>query len=101
MRRFLTITATSLLLAGCVGNYDKAADANVCEPATSPSQGATSQLFPSNRLSVPSRSLLGGGKLDNDDTLAYACIDATNNKTNAPKVPNLHKIKLDHLSAAT
>jgi hypothetical protein len=101
MRRLLTIIVTSLLLAGCAGNYDKLADANVCEPATSPSQGVTSQLFPSSSLAVPARSLLGSGKLDNDDTMTYACIDATNNKTNAPKVPNLHKIKLDHLSAAT
>ena len=100
MRRFLTITASSLLLAGCAGNYDKLADANVCEPSTPASQGVTSQFFPSSNLNVPARSLLGSGKFDPDDTMTYACIDATNNKTNAPKVPNLHKIRLDHLSDA-
>jgi hypothetical protein len=100
MRRFLTITASSLLLAGCAGSYDKLADANVCEPSTPASQGVTSQFFPSSNLNVPARSLLGSGKFDQDDTMTYACIDATNNKTNAPKVPNLHKIRLDHLSDA-
>lgn len=99
MRRLLTITA-SLLLAGCAGNYDRQADAHLCESAMPASSGVTSQLFPSSRLSVPARSLLGSGKLDLDDTMTYACIDATNNKNNAPQVPNLHKIRLDHLSAA-
>jgi hypothetical protein len=101
MRRLLTITVTSLLLAGCAGNYDKLADANVCEPSMPASQGVTSQFFLSSNLNVPARSLLGSGKFDPDDSMTYACIDATNNKTNAPKVPNLHKIRLDHLSAAT
>jgi hypothetical protein len=100
MRRFLTITITSLVLAGCVGN-NKLADANVCEPSMRPSLAVASQLIPSSSLAVPARSLLSSGKLDNDDTMTYACIDATNNKTNAPQVPNLHKIRLDHLSAAT
>jgi hypothetical protein len=101
MRRFLAIIITPLMLAGCAGNYDKLADANVCEPATTAGQSVTSQLFPSSGLNVPARSLLGSGKFDPDDTMTYACIDATNNRTNAPKVPNLHKIRLDHLSAAT
>jgi hypothetical protein len=101
MRRLLTITVTSLLLAGCAGNYDKLADAHVCEPSTPASQGVTSQFFPSSSLNVPARSLLGSGKFDPDDTMTYACIDATNNKTNRPQVPNLHKIRLDHLSQAT
>jgi hypothetical protein len=100
MRLLLTITVTSLWLAGCAGDYDKVADASVCESTKSPSQGVTSQFFPSSSLAVPARSLLGSGKLDNDDTMTYGCIDATNNKTNAPKVPNLHKIRLDHLSDA-
>ncbi len=100
MRMLLTITVTSLLLAGCAGDYDKVADANVCESSMPASQGVTSQFFPSSRLTVPARSLLGSGKLDNDDTMTYGCIDATNNKTDVPKVPNLHKIRLDHLSAA-
>jgi hypothetical protein len=100
MRRFLTITVTSLLLAGCAGNYDKSADAHVCEPSTPASQGVTSQLFPSSRLTVPARSLLGSGKLDNDDTMTWACIDPKGNKTNAPEVPNRHKIELPRLSAA-
>jgi hypothetical protein len=100
MRLLLTITVTALALAGCAGNYDKAADANVCEPSTPASQGVTSQLFPSSRLTVPARSLLGSGKLDNDDTMTYACIDPKGNRTNAPQVPNLHKIRLDHLSDA-
>ena len=100
MRLLLTITVTSLLLAGCAGNYDKLADAHMCEPSTPASQGVTGQILPSSSLTVPARSLLGGGKFDPDDT-TYACIDAKNNKTNAPKVPNLHKIRLDHLSAAT
>jgi hypothetical protein len=98
MRLLLTITIASLVLAGCAGNYDKLADANVCEPSTSASSGVTSQLFPSSGLTVPARSLLGGGKFDNDDTMTYGCIDP--NKTNAPQVPNPHKIRLDHLSAA-
>ena len=100
MRRFLTITITSLLLAGCAGNYDKLADAHVCEPAISPHGAVTSQLFPSNGLNVPARSLLGSGKTDPDDTMTYACIDPKGNKMNAPEVPNLHKIRLDHLSDA-
>ena len=101
MRRFLTITVTSLLLAGCVGNYDKLADAHVCEPSMPPSMVVTSQFAPSSSLTVPARSLLGGGKLDNDDTMTYGCIDPTTKKTNPPQVPNPHKIRLDHLSAAT
>ena len=101
MRRLLTITITSLVLAGCAGDYDKVADANVCEPSIPPHGAVTSQFFLSNGLNVPARSLLGSGKTDPDDTMTYVCIDATNNKTNAPKVPNLHKIKLDHLSDAT
>ena len=99
MRRFLTITVTSLLLAGCAGNYDKLADAHLCEPSLPPSLSVTSQLIPS--ITVPARSLLGGGKLDNDDTMTYGCIDPTGNKTNAPQVPNPHKVRLDHLSDAT
>jgi PBP1b-binding outer membrane lipoprotein LpoB len=101
MSRIMTITLSALMLAGCAGNYDKLADANVCEPSMPASQSVASQFFPSSALAVPTRSLLGSGKTDSDDTITYACIDATNNKTNAPKVPNLHKIRLDHLSAAT
>jgi hypothetical protein len=100
MRLVLTITAASLLLASCAGNYDKAADANLCEPATPASQAVTSQLFPSSTLNVPARSLLGSGKHDPDDTMTYACIDPKGNKMNAPEVPNLHKIKLPRLWAA-
>ena len=101
MRLLLAITVTSLLLAGCAGNYDKLADDHVCEASTPASAAVTGQLFPSSHLSVPARTLLGSGKLDLDDTMTYACIDAKNNKTNAPQVPNLHKIRLDHLSEAT
>ncbi|HEX4269932.1 MAG TPA: hypothetical protein VHZ32_01035 [Rhizomicrobium sp.] len=97
MRYLLTITVASLLLAGCAGNYDKQADTHLCESSMPASSGVTSQLFPSSRLTVPARSLLGGGKLDLDDTMTYACVDATNNKINAPQIPNLHKIRLDHL----
>lgn len=100
MRRFLTIAMTSLMLAGCAGNYDKTADANVCEPAMPPSSAVVSQLFPTSSLAIPSRNLLGGGKLDNDDTMTYACVEPTSSKTNAPEVPNPHKIRLDHLSDA-
>ena len=100
MRRLLTIIVTSLLLTGCAGNYDKLADAHVCEPLRPPSQSATSQFFPSSSLAVPARSLLGSGKLDSDDTMTYACIDPKD-KANAPEVPNLHKIKLPRLSSAT
>jgi hypothetical protein len=98
MRLLLTITVTSVLLAGCAGDYDKLADANVCEPSMPASQGVTSQFFPTSTLNVPARSLLGSGKLDPDDTMTYACIDPKGNKMNA--VPNLHKIRLDHLSDA-
>jgi hypothetical protein len=101
MRLLLAITVTSLSLAGCAGNYDKLAEAHVCEPSTPASQGATSQLFPSSRLTVPARSLLGSGKLDSDDTMTWACIDPKDSKTGAPEVPNLHKIKLPRLPAAT
>lgn len=100
MRRFLAIIMTPLLLAGCAGNYDKLADAKVCEPAIPPSQAVTSLLFPSSKLTTPSRNLLGGGKLYNDDTMTYACIDPTSNRTNAPEVPNPHKISLPRLSSA-
>ena len=100
MRRFLAITVTSLLLAGCAGNYDKLADAHLCEPSAPPSSVVGSQLFPSISLAVPARSLLNGSKFDNDDTMTYRCIDPTDNKTNAPQVPNPHKIRLDHLSDA-
>ena len=101
MRLPLAIIITSLVLAGCAGSYDKLADANVCEAAMPAGRSVATQLFPFNNLNVPARSLLGGGKFDADDTATYACIDATNNKNNVPKVPNLHKIRLDHLSAAT
>lgn len=100
MRWPLAIAVTSLLLAGCAGNYGELADTHVCEPSTPASQGVTSQLFPSSRLAVPARSLLGGGKLDSDDTMTWACIDPSGNKTNAPQVPNPHKIKLPRLAAA-
>jgi hypothetical protein len=100
MRQFPTITLISLLLAGCAGNDDKLADAHLCEPSMPPSLAVTSQFAPSISLAVPGRSLLGGGKLDNDDTMTYACIDPTASKTNTPQVPNPHKIRLDHLSAA-
>lgn len=98
MKPILTITVTSLLLAGCAGNYGKLADAHPCEPSMPASSAVTSQFFPSSSLTTPARSLLGGGKLDNDDTMTYGCIDPTT-KTNAPQVPNPHKIRLDHLSA--
>jgi hypothetical protein len=101
MRRLLTLTITSLLLAGCAGNYEKLADAHVCESSMPPSPAVTSLFAPGTNLTVPARSLLGGGKLDNDDTLTYGCIDPTASKTYAPQVPNPHKIRLDHLSAAT
>ena len=97
MRLVLTITMTSLVLAGCAGSYDKLSDAHLCEPSAPASQGVTSQLFPSSRLSVPARSLLGSGKLDADDTMTYACIDPKD-KANAPEAPNLHKIQLPRLS---
>jgi len=99
MRRFLTLTITSLVLAGCVGNYDKLADANVCEPSLPAGRAVTSQLFPSSGLTVPARSLIGSGKFDPDDTMTYACIDPKGNKMNAPEVPNLHKIKVPHMAA--
>lgn len=99
MRHLLAITVTSLLLAGCAGNYGKLADAHLCEPSMPASTGVTSAFFPTSSLTTPARSLLGGGKLDNDDTLAYGCIDPTMSKTNTPQVPNPHKIRLDHLSA--
>lgn len=101
MRLLLAITIAPLLLAGCASNYDKAADANVCEPSIPASQGVTSQLFPSSRLTVPARSLLGSGKLNNDDGMEWACIDPKGAKTNAPEVPNLHKISLPRLSDVT
>lgn len=97
MRRVLTITVTSLLLAGCAGNYGRLADAHPCEPSMPPSLAVTSQLSPV--LTVPGRSLMGGGKLDNDDTMTYGCIDPKGSNTHAPQVPNPHKIRLDHLSA--
>lgn len=100
MRLLLTIAITAPILAGCAGNYDKLADANICEPSTPPSQAVTSQFFPSSNLTVPGRSLLGSGKLDPDDARTYVCVDPKNNKLNAPQVPNLHKIRLPHLSAA-
>ena len=100
MRWPLAIAVTSLLLAGCAGNYGKLADAHVCEPSTPAGQGVTSQLFPSSRLAVPARSLLGGGKLDSDDTMTWACVDPRGDKTDAPEVPNPHKIKLPRLSSA-
>jgi len=98
MRHLLPITAASLLLAGCAGNYGKLADNHLCEPAMPASTGVTSAFFPTSTLTTPARSLLGGGKLENDDTLTYGCIDPTT-KTNAPQVPNPHKFRLDHLSA--
>jgi hypothetical protein len=100
MRRPLTITVISLLLAGCAGNYDKLAATRLCETSMPTSQSVTNQFFPSSGLTVPARSLLGGGKFDLDNATGYACIDAKNNKTNAPQVPNLHKVRLDHLSSA-
>jgi hypothetical protein len=100
MRRPLTITAISLLLAGCAGATDKLADTHLCENATPVSQGITNQFFPSSSLNVPARSLLGGGKFDLDEATGYACIDARNNKNNAPQIPNPHKVRLDHLSSA-
>jgi hypothetical protein len=98
MRLLLTITVASLALAGCAGNYDKSAGTNLCEFSIPDSQAAANQLSPS--INVPARTLLSTGKLDLDDTTAYMCVDPKN-KTNAPQVPNLHKIRLDHLSAAT
>jgi hypothetical protein len=97
MRLLPTIAVTALVLAGCAGNPDKLADANVCEPSTPASQGATNQLFPSSGLNVPGRSLLGSGKLDLDDGMEWACIDPKSNNMNVPQVPNLHKINLPRL----
>ena len=101
MRRLLTITVASLSLAGCAGNYGKLADAHPCEPSMPPSMAATSLMLLSNSVAVPARSLPGSGKLDNDDTMTYACIDGANNKNNRLQVPNPHKVRLDHLSSAT
>jgi len=92
MRLLLTVTVASLLLAGCAGNYDRLADAHLCEPSRPPDPAVTGQLFPSSRLNVPARSLVGGGKLDLDDTQVYACFDPKDNRMN--EVPNLHKISL-------
>lgn len=99
MRLLLITTVASLGLAGCVGTYDKEADANLCETSMPTSGAAARQFFPLNNVNVPTRSLLGSGKTDPDDTMTYACIDAKNNKTGVPQVPNFHKIRLDHLSA--
>ena len=99
MRLFLIVAVTAPILAGCAGNHGKLADANLCEPSRPPSQVTTSQFFPSSSLTVPGRSLVGSGKLDSDDTMTYACIDPKE-KANVPLVPNLHKVKLPHLSAA-
>lgn len=99
MRLLLITTVASLGLAGCVGTYNKQADNDVCERSMPVSGAVASQFFPLNSVNVPARSLLGGGKVDLDDTMTYACIDEKNNKTNLPEVPNLHKIRLDHLSA--
>lgn len=99
MRLLLIIIVASLGLAGCVGTYDKQADANVCEPSMPESMAVTSHFFPLSNVNVPARSLLGSGKIDLDDTRTYACIDPKNNNINERQVPNLHKIRLDHLSA--
>lgn len=101
MKPILTLTIASLSLAGCAGYDGQVADAHLCESSMPASQASTSQFFPSSSVSVPARSLLNGGKLDLDDTMTYACIDAANNKTNRPQAPNLHRIRLDHLSSAT
>jgi hypothetical protein len=101
MRHLLAITAIALPLAGCVGNYDKEADMHVCETAIATSQAAASQFFPNSGVNVPARSLLGGGKIDYDDTTTYVCYDGTRDKTSVPQVPNLHKVRFDHLSSAT
>jgi hypothetical protein len=102
MKRVLTIThislaLASLMLAGCAGDFDMASNVNPCERSMREAQAVTTQLFPLSGLSVPARTLLASGKLDLDDTMTYACIDPKN-KTNT--VPNLHKIRLDHLSSA-
>jgi hypothetical protein len=97
MRVFLTIPVVAFVLAGCAGNHHELADSHVCEPSAPASQGVTSQLFPSSRLSVPARSLLGSGKLDNDDTMTWACADPASNTGTAPEVPNPHKITVPRL----
>jgi hypothetical protein len=99
MRLLLIISVTCLILAGCAGDYDKQADANLCEPATPESQAVRVVLVPT--LGVPGIRLLEASKLDPDNMMTYACIDSKNNKTNAPRVPNLNKIRLDHLSSVT
>jgi hypothetical protein len=100
MRHVLIVAMTPLVLAGCAGNYHKLAHTKVCEPSRPPSQAATSQLFPSSRLTTPSRNLLGGGRLYNDDGMEWGCIDPASNKMNAPEVPNPHKISVPRLSSA-
>ena len=101
MRHLLAVTAIALPLAGCVGNYDKEADRHVCETATATSQAAASQFFPNSGISVPVRSLSGGGKFDYDNTTTYVCYDGTRDNASGPQVPNLHKVRLDHLSLAS
>jgi hypothetical protein len=85
------------MLAGCAGNYDKQADANLCEPATPENQAVNAIFVPA--LAVPGRHVLEASKLDADNTMTYACIDSKNNRTNAPRIPNLNKIRLDQLSS--
>src|SRR5580700_10587676 len=93
MKLILTIAVTSLALAGCAGDYDTAENANLCEPATP--AGTIQDFLVSNIGNIPARRLLASGKLDLDDSTAYACIDPKS-KTNAPEVPNPHMIRLDH-----
>lgn len=93
MKLALTAVISALVFSGCAGNSGKLADANLCEQSKPASPAVTSQFFPSNGLNLPGRSLMGGGKVDLDDSMTYACIDP-NGKTNAPQAPNLHKIRL-------
>ena len=99
MKQLLIFAAMSPLLAGCVGN-DRLADAHVCETVMPANTGVASQFFPQSGLSVPARSLLGGGKVDPDDAISYICVDGTDSNAKV-QVPNLHKVRLDHLSSAS
>jgi hypothetical protein len=101
MRLFLTITITALALGGCAGdNYDTLADANVCAPATQESQAVTDHLLPSSGLNIPARALFWGDRFDRDDNAVGGCTNPNGAKINVPEVPNLQKVRLDHLSSA-
>jgi hypothetical protein len=99
MTRTLTITFSTLLLAGCANNYNKSAGLNDCKLVASADHPVSHAVFgttlsTNNSLGgLPGRDLaIGSGRFFSNDTSTHECAPDADNKGKDPQTGDLQKI---------